>query len=165
MTTDYNPTESARLTWDAARHADNIGASAREWDATARELLRDLADQLESAVKEVERLTKERDRVVAHGHEAITQRDSLRAEIERLKKLNEACDKGDWRTKREEQIDAIADALGDDTEWSNLSDRGDNALEAAIVTVAERDTLRQHLAAAGKEIERLTNELAEGEIV
>jgi hypothetical protein len=37
------------------------------------------------------------------------------------------------RDLREEQIDEIADALGDKTEWSNLNDRGLNAVELAQI--------------------------------
>lgn len=35
------------------------------------------------------------------------------------------------RDHREEQINQIADVLGDSSEWSNVSDRGDNAIELA----------------------------------
>ncbi|HET9893203.1 MAG TPA: hypothetical protein VFQ42_22185 [Mycobacterium sp.] len=45
----------------------------------------------------------------------------------------------DEREFRESQINAIADVLGDEGEWSNLHDRGDAALELAEQIVAERD--------------------------
>lgn len=49
----------------------------------------------------------------------------------------------DTRDHREQQINEIADALGDESEWSNLNDRGDNACELAEALVQERDKLRR----------------------
>lgn len=66
--------------------------------------------------------------------------DQLRAEVERLDAaLGEEIDERDARLK---QIDDIADALGDEGEWSNLHDRGQAAYELASSAVAEVESLR-----------------------
>jgi chromosome segregation ATPase len=71
------------------------------------------------------------------------------AEVERLKKRltdeERDCLKViDERDFREEQINQIADALGDETEWTSANDRGVNAIELA-----------SELTEARAEIERL----------
>lgn len=71
------------------------------------------------------------------------ERDTLRAELVRLDI------ESDRETAsleyRESQIDKVADALGDDGEWSNCHDRGDAAIELARMVVADRDALRAEL--------------------
>lgn len=113
MTADYNPTEAARLitgmreddaVLSAAKPAcsclpivgfppDAVSVCAlvvyrrRIKEAMSRVLGRQeaLADLLEASGREVERLVEERDRVVAHGHEALSERDSLRAALVKAK--------------------------------------------------------------------------------
>jgi hypothetical protein len=53
---------------------------------------------------------------------------------------------------REEQINNIADALGDEGEYSNLHDRGDAAYELACSLTAERDSALAELASLKKYI-------------
>lgn len=60
----------------------------------------------------------------------------LVAEVERLRAEAEAEERShgqtiDDRDALHERIDDIADALGDETEWSNVNDRGANALDLA----------------------------------
>lgn len=55
--------------------------------------------------------------------------DELKKELEREEKSCLALI--DERDLREEQINQIADLLGDETEWSNHNDRGLNAIELA----------------------------------
>lgn len=73
--------------------------------------------------------------------EHIAELEAEVGRIQNIERLRIASDTSKKLEHREEQIDAIADALGDDSDWSNLSDRGDNALEAA-------NCLRSDLAAA-----------------
>ena len=68
-------------------------------------------------------------------------------EVERLGAAHDweeriATDTLEERDARIKQIDDIADALGDEGEWSNLHDRGDAALELARDAVAEVERLR-----------------------
>jgi chromosome segregation ATPase len=77
---------------------------------------------------------------------ADTLRD-LRAEVERLATELEREERDclqliEERDQREQQINEIADALGDETEWSNLNDRGDNAFELTAAMVQQRDAAR-----------------------
>ncbi len=114
--------------------------------ARTRNNLRDLADQLEAACADAATWREMYQSALGTVH---AENDALRAEVAKLRdivSMNAACADAEWRGKREEQIDAIADALGDESEWSNLSDRGDNALEAATSIVAERDKLRAEVA-------------------
>lgn len=70
---------------------------------------------------------------VKHARTDIT---LLVAEVERLRAEAEAEERShgqtiDDRDALHERIDEIADALGDETEWSNVNDRGANALDLA----------------------------------
>lgn len=63
--------------------------------------------------------------------------------IERIRELDRSeTELIEERDARCAQIDAIADQLGDDSEWTNLNDRGDAALNAAHCTVLEVERLR-----------------------
>ncbi len=97
----------------------------------------DFERQLSDANAEIERL---RVLVQMQGDAAHRERDEARAEAERLDAaLSEEIDERDARLK---QIDDIADALGDEGEWSNLHDRGQAAYELASGAVAEVGSLR-----------------------
>jgi len=74
----------------------------------------------------------------------------------------------DERDYHHKQVDDIADALGDTSEWTNQSDRGVNALELATSLRQERDRAVQHgtemesrYYSATATVEKLRQELAE----
>lgn len=71
----YNPTYAARLMTALRKRYASI-ASVNTADAL------DLADQFEAAGYEIERLIKERDCVVTHGHEALSECEILRQKLE-----------------------------------------------------------------------------------
>lgn len=115
-----------------------------------------------------ERTAKERDE---YRRELISLRlshSTLAAENEKLKadlKREE-----DWgseaieeRDARIEQINDIADALGDEGEWSNLHDRGDTSLFLARNAVAEVDSLRAQRDAALAEVAKMRAERDEAQ--
>lgn len=99
------------------------------------ERLTTLAAQLAGLQRLVEALVNER----GEGRQVEDDRDRI---------LDEVLAERDFRC---EQIDAIADALGDEGEWSNLHDRGVAALLIADGIVPEVGRLRA-------EVERLTRE-------
>jgi hypothetical protein len=75
--------------------------------------------------------------VRAANPQAVLELLKENAELDRI--ADELMEERDART---DQIDAIADALGDDGEWSNLHDRGNAALELAHGALAEVESLR-----------------------
>jgi len=82
---------------------------------------------------------------------AARERDQLRTQLEKeeadcLKLLEE-------RDAWEARVSNIADALGDETEWSNCNDRGGNALEIAFEIVKERDQLRAEVGTLRAELD------------
>lgn len=74
------------------------------------------------------------------------ERDESREQLSCLQRYYSSDTTIEERDHMHEQIDAIADALGDETEWSNLNDRGDNAIELAAALVKERDEARAEVA-------------------
>jgi chromosome segregation ATPase len=72
-------------------------------------------------------ITMERDDLDGHLEAAISHRQALECHQEAL----------------EEQINDIADALGDETEWSNCNDRGENALRIVKEVMDELKTLHK----------------------
>lgn len=71
---------------------------------------------------------------------AAKERDQLRSQLEKEEADSSAII--DERDALHSRIDEIADALGDETEWSNCNDRGERALEIASEVAHERDRLR-----------------------
>lgn len=63
------------------------------------------------------------------------------------------------RDARCQQIDAIADALGDEGEWTNLHDRGNAALSLAEAAVAEVESIRAENAKLRSERDQARTEL------
>ena len=55
--------------------------------------------------------------------------DALKAENERLQKWIDSDNTIEQRDAHEDRINEIANALGDQSDWSNMNDRGENALE------------------------------------
>jgi hypothetical protein len=129
--------------------------------ARLRNNAKPLADQLEAAAKEIVSLednaqdyllvldgTLDGDWPLSRERRALSAEVmTLRAGVERLTKQADEDERAtgqliDQRDKREAQIDAIADALGDEGEWSNLHDRGAAALELADGIVADLTRLR-----------------------
>lgn len=102
--------------------ADFYDEANREWFWTART---DLPD----ALAEIERLTG----VVGENTARLTDEES--AHLETI----------DERDAFEERIDEIADALGDETEWSSDNDRSQNAVELAEEVLADNARLRSML--------------------
>jgi chromosome segregation ATPase len=94
-----------------------------------------IADQLEAAAVEIERLTAERDRVVAHGHGALAERDDLKAEVERLRIRQDVLDDSD--------SELIAKVVA----WHHLT--------------AENASLRQQLADANSDLASFAGEVAD----
>jgi regulator of replication initiation timing len=61
----------------------------------------------------------------------------------------------DERDHREEQIDAIYEALGGEEEWSNVCDRGNDALELVEALKAENESLKKELSSFNESTEKL----------
>lgn len=124
LTFDGEPYDDGmRVFTRASYDSDVVWLTTAEWQSLVD--LATLQHDLTAARAEVERLTAAHDFEERIATEALEERD--------------ACI---------EQINHIADALGDEGEWSNLHDRGDAALYLARNAVAEAESLRA-------EVERL----------
>jgi len=66
----------------------------------------------------------------------------------------------DERDRNEDRIDEIADALGDDTEWSSANDRGVNAVELAEQLTENLSAAIHRATVAETELAELTEALA-----
>lgn len=105
--------------------------------ASLRNHARQVSEQLRAAVEEVERLKADFDREEKWCDDVLEERDA-----------------------RVEQINRIADALGDEGEWSNLHDRGDAAFFLATDAVQEVERLRAERSSLLAEREQLRGEVA-----
>ncbi len=126
---------------DARAAADITRASIVSWLRSEAKrfmtgyVLRNAADSvevLEHATASA--VIRERDEALAKL--AALEARAVEAEKELAREDSAHCRTIDTLDRREAQINAIADALGDEGEWSNLHDRGQAALELAEAATA-----------------------------
>lgn len=134
--------------------------------------------QIQTALEERDAAKAERDELkfthIPEAQGTIEQLEKQLAEAQReIERLNQrlVSEENDYlrligeRDHREEQIDEIADALGDQTEWTSANDRGVNALELAHAGHALIEKLAGALDQATRQWEVYVTEAAQDDLV
>jgi flagellar biosynthesis chaperone FliJ len=93
------------------------------------------------------------------------QREISRLKVQLEKEQSDCLSLIDERNFREDQINKIADTLGDRREWSNINDRGDNCIEAVWSLKDKLTTANALLDETMKELREIAKERFAGDDV